>query len=112
MVIDLYDEDVKLGVIGPEGFHAIGIITPDGMVSPDCENAPRILPGTTTPPVDLAALLGKGHHRVAVKSFYKHEPFYNFVMVKLTTDDGERTLEFRNQLESDRSEIIWELTVK
>ena len=27
-------------------------------------------------------------------------------------DDGERTLEFRNQLESDRSEITWELTVK
>ena len=27
-------------------------------------------------------------------------------------DDGERTLEFRNQLESDRSEITRELTVK
>ena len=112
MVVDLYDEDVTLGVIGPEGFRALGIITPEGMVPPDRKDAPRILPGTTTAPVDLAALLGKGRHRLAVKSFYRHEPFYNFVMVKLTTDQGERTLEFRNQLETDRSEITWELTVK
>ena len=51
-------------------------------------------------------------HRLAVKSFYRHEPFYNFVMVKLTADEGECALEFRNQLECDRSEINWELTVK
>ena len=112
MVIDLYDEDVKLGVIGPDGFHALGIITPDGMVDPECKDAKRIFPGDTTAPVDLAALLGKGRHHIAVKSFYKNEPFYNFVMVKLITDQGEQVLEFRNQLESDRSEITWELTIK
>lgn len=111
MVVDLYDEDVTLGVIESDGFHALGIITPDGMAAPDSKNAMRILPGTITAPVDLAALLGKGHHCVAVKSFYRHQPFYNFVMVKLITDSGEHTLEFRNQLESDRSQITFELEI-
>ena len=109
MVIDLYDEDVKLGVVKSDGFHALGIITPEKMVAPDTENATRIFPGDTTNPVDLAKLLGKGHHHLAIKSFYKNEPFYNFMTVKLTTDDGEYSLEFRNQLESDRSEINFEL---
>ena len=111
MVIDLYDEDVKLGVVKSDGFHALGIITPETMVAPDTANAQRIFPGTTTAPVDLAKLLGKGRHHVAIKSFYKNEPFYNFMTVKLTTDKGEYSLEFRNQLESDRSEINFELDI-
>ena len=109
MVIDLYDEDITLGVVKPDGFHGIGIITPDKMLPVGTPDAPRIFPGTTTAPVDLAAVLGKGRHRVAIKSYYKHEPFYSFITVKLSTDSGEYSLEFRNQLESDRSEINFEL---
>ena len=109
MVIDLYDEDVTLGTVTPEGFNALGIVTPEKMVPPGTKNAARIFPGDTTAPVDLAALLGRGHHHVAIKSYYKNEPFYNFITVKLTTDSGEYSLEFRNQLESDRSEINFEL---
>lgn len=63
----------------------------------------------TTAAIDLAVLLGKGHHKLAVKSFYKGEPFYNFITVKLTTDTEELSLEFRNQIETDRSEINFEL---
>ena len=109
MVVDLFDEDVTLGVVSETGFKALGIITPDGLVPPGTANAPRILSGMTTPAIDLAALLGKGHHKLAVKSFYNGEPFYNFITVKLTTDTEELSLEFRNQLETDRSEINFEL---
>ena len=109
MVIDLYDEDVTLGTVTPDGFNALGIITPEKMGPPGTKDAARIFPGDTTAPVDLAKLLGKGHHRIAIKSFYKNEPFYSFVTVKLTTDAGEYSLEFRNQLENDRSEINFEL---
>ena len=109
MVADLYDEDVTLGEVTADGFKALGIITPEGMVAPGTANPVRIMPGCTTPAVDLAALLGKGKHKLAVKSFYCGEPFYNFIAVKLLTDTGEVTLEFRNQLEPDRSEINFEL---
>ena len=63
----------------------------------------------TTPPVDLAALLGPGKHHVVVKSYYHGGSFYNFITVLLTTDAGEYALEFRNQLEPDRSELHFEL---
>lgn len=36
---------------------------------------------------------------------------YNFVMVKLITDSGEYSLEFRNQLEGDRSQITFDLEI-
>ena len=111
MVVDLFDEDVTLGVVTENGFKALGIITADKLLKPGTLDAPRILSGMTTQTVDLSALLGKGHHKVAIKSYYKGEPFYNFITVKLTTDSGEYSLEFRNQLEADRSEINFELTL-
>ena len=111
MVVDLFDEEVKLGVVTKEGFRPLGIITPDGLTPPDADGGPRIQSGATTPPVDLAALLGPGKHHVAVKSYYHGGPFYNFVTARLTTDAGEYALEFRNQLEPDRSELNFELTL-
>ena len=111
MLVDLFDEEVKLGVVTEDGFRPLGIITPDGLTPPDAEGGPRIQSGATTPPVDLAALLGPGKHHVAVKSYYHGEPFYSFITARLTTDAGEYALEFRNQLEPDRSELNFELTL-
>ncbi|MCI5779796.1 MAG: hypothetical protein MR051_08310, partial [Lentisphaeria bacterium] len=96
MVADLFDEEVKIGVVTETGFRALGIVTPEGLTPPDADGGPRIQSGATTPPVDLAALLGPGKHHVAVKSYYHGEPFYSFITVRLTTDAGECALEFRN----------------
>ena len=109
MLVDLFDQQIKLEVKCGDRFKTLGIITPDGMVEPDAENTPIILSGCVTPEIDLVALLGRGKHQLRVKSFYHGEPFYSFVTARLATDKGVFPLEFRNQIESDRSELNFEL---
>jgi hypothetical protein len=114
MVTDCYDESIRLGIIDGEKFQPLGIITPDGFITDDLErnDTPRIMPGESSVEIDLAELLGKGTYKLAVKSFYLGLPFYNFITVRLTTDAGKSELEFRNQLEIDRSQITFEITIK
>lgn len=114
MVYDIYDATIRLGRMDKNGFNMLGIITPDEFLPgvSDRNDTPRLMPGDASKEIDLVKLLGKGTHKLAVKSFYQGLPFYNFVTVRLYCDDGYRELEFRNQLETDRSQITFEITIK
>lgn len=89
----------KLGEIGRRGLCTEGEV-------PDEE---RLRPGDVSASVALKPLLGAGHHRLAVQSFYFGQPFYSLLTLLLRADDGqERQMEFWSDLEPDRSCITWE----
>ena len=64
----------------------------------------------------LKPLLGKGVHKLAVRSFHlpDGEPFYSFLMVQLSKDGKNlsREIIYLNELEADRSCVNFSIDIK
>lgn len=117
MIQDLYDNycelceetengDRKLGYIGKSGFRQE--ITPkDDMV----------VNGTESVWIPLRGILGKGEHKLLLRSlhrgeqYYVNSPFYSFVILEIAREPGcpDYRIEFMNELESERSELHFDL---
>ena len=110
---DLYNIIFTLQEVKKDGkVKEYGFLSKKGLVKKIPSESERLKPGDRSVKIDLSALLGKGEHSVRIYSAYGKEPFYSFATAELLCDEGEKNVEFMNELEGDRAYLNWNVSVK
>ena len=111
---DLWDNRFYLTERGNDGaWHELGEIGRKGLYRDgDVPEEERLRPGESSEEIRLDGLLPPGTHRLAVLSRHFGQPFYSLITLLFRSGaDGERAMEFCNDLEPDRSCITWQCTI-
>ncbi len=111
MIDDLYDNRFELCRELNGRLEHIGWIAKNGFQSEPPTRQELVQPGRESAWIDLREILPPGNHSLAVRSlhlgdlYYVNTPFYSFITIQLTNNQGEAEHEivFRNELEADRS---------
>lgn len=115
---DLYENALNLVVFDLEGeIKSLGWISKDGLVAEIPPVDKYIWPGHESPWVNLHDILPSGKHRLGIRSWHLGEPFYSFVSVVISPGAdremlGAYTLDFKNEIEPDRSCITFSVELK
>lgn len=106
---DLYNVNIYLREVKPNHeICVLGAISLNGLEEkiPDQKN--RLRPGTISKEIALEKLLPPGRHTLELYSEHQGEAFYSFVSVRIMFDDIKSDeIFFRNEVETDRAIIHW-----
>ena len=112
---DLYENSLELGIFDANGqFNRIGWICKDGFVKTKPAREHFVWPGQVSAWIPLHELLLPGVHKLGIQSMHQGSSFYSFITVTLSPEadggnPGAFTLEFMNEIESDRAFIKWKV---
>lgn len=114
LMTDLYDNAFELGYLdGNKGFIHLAWITKEGLSGERPSHKNFILPGDTSPWLDISAFR---HEHMGIRSLHGENPFYSFMELEFSDHpektDKTYTILFRNELEPDRSLIHWKNHLK
>ncbi len=120
MVWDLYDNRFELGEITDKGFVRLGFLGKNGFQKEPTERPDFVWPGEQSVWISLKEIVGSGKKKLAIFSTHRGElyyagvPFYSFMTASLAkTPDGEASVvEFRNELESDRAYLHFDVEIE
>ncbi len=120
MIWDLYDNRFELGEITEKGFVSLGFIGKNGFRKDPTERPDFVWPGEQSVWIGLKEIVGPGKKKLAIFSTHRGElyyagvPFYSFLTASLArTPDGEASVvEFRNELESDRAYLHFDVEIE
>ncbi len=110
---DLYENSLELGTFDNErNFTRIGWICKQGFVKTEPSKEQFVWPGQVSAWMPLHELLPPGAHNLGIRSIHQGTPFYSFITAALsseanTENPGAYTLEFMNEIESDRAFLTW-----
>ena len=117
MTVDLYDNRYMLCEVTPEGIRERGYLGRSGFRREMTPKDDMIVNGTESVWIQLREIVGPGEHKLLLRSlhrgeqFYVNSPFYSFVILEFAREAGkpEYRIEFMNELESERSELHFNL---
>ena len=120
MTVDLYDNRYELCEETPEGIRELGYLGRSGFRREMTPEDDMIVNGTASVWIPLRGIIGEGEHKLLLRSlhrgeqFYVNSPFYSFVFLEIAREPGkpEYRIEFMNELESERSELHFNLNIK
>ncbi len=118
MYWDLYENSLELGTFDAAGnFNRIGWICKGGFVQTEPSKEQFVWPNQVSAWMPLHELLPDGTHNVGIRSMHQGTPFYSFITATLSPEanaenPGAYTLEFMNEIESDRAFIKWKIYLK
>ena len=115
MTNELYNNAHELGEVMEDGsFRCLGWMDCNGFAT-ELDAKQNLFAGDAAPAICLNLLLEPGHHRLAIHSTHKGEPYYIFCQVELARncrfDQGVRLIQFLNDLEPDRSYLRFDVDV-
>jgi len=117
MMVDLYDNRFELcDVTGGEN-RKLGYFSLKGFQTEMPPKEDFIVNGTCSDWLPLRKIVGDGAHKLMIRSlhrgdrYYINSPFYSFLILEVARRPGEPEyeIEFMNELESDRSELHFDL---
>jgi len=119
MTVDLYDNRYMLCEETSEGIQELGYLGRSGFRREMTPKDDMIVNGTESVWIPLREIVGTGEHKLLLRSlhrgdlYYVNSPFYSFVILEFAREAGrpEYRIEFMNELETERSELHFNLNV-
>ena len=117
MIRDLYDNYCELCEKTENGERKLGYIGKSGFQREKTPKDDMIVNGTESVWIPLREIVGKGEHKLLLRSlhrgeqYYVNSPFYSFVILEIAREPGcpDYRIEFMNELEYERSELHFDL---
>ncbi|MBQ9338580.1 MAG: hypothetical protein IJS14_14915 [Lentisphaeria bacterium] len=117
MIIDLCDNRCELCEVTPDGPRKLGYLGRSGFREEMTPKEDFVMNGTQTVWIPLRKAVGGGRRKLLLRSmhrgerYYINSPFYSFYVLEIARepDRPEYRIEFMNELESDRSELHFDL---
>ena len=112
---DLYENSLELGTFNTGGnFNRIGWICKEGFTKTEPRKEQFVWPGQVSAWVPLHELLPPGAHDLGIRRMHQGTPFYSFITATLSPGENAEnlsayTLEFMNEIESDRAFLTWKI---
>ncbi|OGV56533.1 MAG: hypothetical protein A2X49_06550 [Lentisphaerae bacterium GWF2_52_8] len=106
---DLFDNAFQIGRFDSSGrFVPFGWISKDGFSKTQPEKKDYVWPGVASKWIPLHEILPGAKHEIGIQSLHFGEPFYSFMEIRISPtasmkDKSAYVLEFKNELEPDRS---------
>ena len=117
MILDLYDNRCELCELTPDGVRKLGYLGRSGFSRDMTPKEDFVVYGTQSVWIPLREIVGGGSRKLMLRSmhrgekYYVNSPFYSFFVAEFAREPGrpEYRIEFMNELESDRSELHFNL---
>ena len=117
MTVDLYDNRCELCEVTADGFTKIGYLGRSGFQHEMTPREDFVVNGTESVWIPLREIVGTGARKLLLRSmhrgdrYYVNSPFYSFFILEIARKPGkpEYSIEFMNELESDRCELHFDL---